>query len=167
MVTGQAPFTLELRNTLGKNTNNPNVVHAYITADAIHDMGSAGGGHDASNRKTYNNRDPGRVAWGPLAGDTTPQSGRHTISESLGGLQSTWRYQGPRERSDPPRNVRFRPIMPAWFLAQSAFLSTKKMQVRRAHFLATKAYTHRRRALLLRFGHKTYARGAYARAYFS
>ena len=36
VVTGQAPVTLELRNTLGKNTNNPKVVDAYITADAIH-----------------------------------------------------------------------------------------------------------------------------------
>ena len=35
MVTGQAPFTLELRNNPGKNTNQK-VVHAYITADAIH-----------------------------------------------------------------------------------------------------------------------------------
>ena len=30
VVTGQAPVTLELRNTLGKNTNNPKVVHAYL-----------------------------------------------------------------------------------------------------------------------------------------
>ena len=36
VVTGQAPVTLELRNTPGKNTNKPKVVHAYITADAIH-----------------------------------------------------------------------------------------------------------------------------------
>ena len=36
VVTGQAPVTLELRNTPGKNTNKPEVVHAYITADAIH-----------------------------------------------------------------------------------------------------------------------------------
>ena len=36
VVTGQAPVTLELRNTPGKNTNQPKVVHAYITADAIH-----------------------------------------------------------------------------------------------------------------------------------
>ena len=36
VVTGQAPVTLELRNTLGKNTNKPKVVHAYIIADAIH-----------------------------------------------------------------------------------------------------------------------------------
>ena len=37
VVTGQAPVTLELRNTPGKNTHNPTkVVHAYITADAIH-----------------------------------------------------------------------------------------------------------------------------------
>ena len=37
VVTGQAPFTLELRNRLpqGKHTQ-PKVVHAYITADAIH-----------------------------------------------------------------------------------------------------------------------------------
>ena len=35
VVTGQAPVTLELRNTPGKNTQ-PKVVHAYITADAIH-----------------------------------------------------------------------------------------------------------------------------------
>ena len=34
VVTGQAPVTLELRNTLGENTNYPKVVHAYITADA-------------------------------------------------------------------------------------------------------------------------------------
>ena len=38
VVTGQAPVTLELSNTPGKNTHNtqPKVVHAYITADAIH-----------------------------------------------------------------------------------------------------------------------------------
>ena len=36
VVTGQAPVTLELRNTPGKNTNKPKVVHAYITANAIH-----------------------------------------------------------------------------------------------------------------------------------
>ena len=36
VVTGQAPVTLELRNTLGKNTKKPKVVHACITADAIH-----------------------------------------------------------------------------------------------------------------------------------
>ena len=36
MVAGQAPDTLELRNSLGKNTNQTKVVHAYITADAIH-----------------------------------------------------------------------------------------------------------------------------------
>ena len=36
VVTGQAPVTLELRNTPGKNTNRPKVVHAHITADAIH-----------------------------------------------------------------------------------------------------------------------------------
>ena len=39
MVTGQAPVTLELRDTPGKKTQKPKVVyriHAYITADAIH-----------------------------------------------------------------------------------------------------------------------------------
>ena len=37
VVTGQASVTLELRNApQGKNTNKPKVVHAYITADAIH-----------------------------------------------------------------------------------------------------------------------------------
>ena len=37
VVTGQAPVTLELRNTPGKNTHTTlKVVHAYITADAIH-----------------------------------------------------------------------------------------------------------------------------------
>ena len=36
VVTGQAPVTLELGNTPGKNTNKPKVVHASITADAIH-----------------------------------------------------------------------------------------------------------------------------------
>ena len=36
VVTGQAPVTLELRNTPGKKPNNLKVVHAYITADAIH-----------------------------------------------------------------------------------------------------------------------------------
>ena len=36
MVTGQAPVTLELRNTPGKTHTQPKVVHAYITADAIH-----------------------------------------------------------------------------------------------------------------------------------
>ena len=36
VVTGHAPVTLEPRNTPGKNTNKPKVVHAYITADAIH-----------------------------------------------------------------------------------------------------------------------------------
>ena len=35
MVAGQAPVTLELRNTPGKNTNKPKVVHTHITADAI------------------------------------------------------------------------------------------------------------------------------------
>ena len=34
VVTGQAPVTLELRNPQGKT--HPKVVHAYITADAIH-----------------------------------------------------------------------------------------------------------------------------------
>ena len=35
VVTGQAPVTLELRNTPGaKHTNKPKVVHAYIAADA-------------------------------------------------------------------------------------------------------------------------------------
>ena len=39
VVPGQAPVTLllrELRSTPGKNTNKPRVVHAYITAGAIH-----------------------------------------------------------------------------------------------------------------------------------
>ena len=36
VVTGQAPVTLELRNTPMKNTNKPKVVYACITADAIH-----------------------------------------------------------------------------------------------------------------------------------
>ena len=34
VVTGQAPVTLELRNTPGKTHTQPKVVHAYITADA-------------------------------------------------------------------------------------------------------------------------------------
>ena len=36
VVTGQAPVTLELRNTPRTNTNKSKVVHAYITADAVH-----------------------------------------------------------------------------------------------------------------------------------
>ena len=37
VVTGQAPVTLEWRNTPGKKTQTkPQVVHAYIIADAIH-----------------------------------------------------------------------------------------------------------------------------------
>ena len=36
VVTGQAPVTLELRNTPGKTHTKPKVVHAYITSDAIH-----------------------------------------------------------------------------------------------------------------------------------
>ena len=36
MVTGHAPVTLELRNTLGKNTNNPRRYPHSITADVIH-----------------------------------------------------------------------------------------------------------------------------------
>ena len=36
VVTGQAPDTPELRNTPGKKHKQPKVVHAYITADAIH-----------------------------------------------------------------------------------------------------------------------------------
>ena len=36
VVTGQAPVTLELRNTPGKKHKQKKVVHAYITADAIH-----------------------------------------------------------------------------------------------------------------------------------
>ena len=36
VVTGQAPVTLELRKTPGKTHTQPKVVHAYITADAIH-----------------------------------------------------------------------------------------------------------------------------------
>ena len=36
VVTGQAPVTLELRNTPGKPHTQPKVVHAYITADASH-----------------------------------------------------------------------------------------------------------------------------------
>ena len=37
VVTGQAPVTLEWRNTPGKKTQSkPKVVHAYIIADAIH-----------------------------------------------------------------------------------------------------------------------------------
>ena len=36
VVTGQAPVTLELRNTPGKTHTQPKVVHAYITVDAIH-----------------------------------------------------------------------------------------------------------------------------------
>ena len=36
VVTGQAPVTLELRNTPGEKHTQPKVVHAYITADAIH-----------------------------------------------------------------------------------------------------------------------------------
>ena len=35
VVTGQAPVTLGLRNTPGKK-NKPKVVHAYVTATAIH-----------------------------------------------------------------------------------------------------------------------------------
>ena len=34
VVTGQAPVTLELRNTPGKK-HKPKVIHAYITAGAI------------------------------------------------------------------------------------------------------------------------------------
>ena len=36
VVTGQAPVTLKLRNTPGKNTNNPRWYTHIITADAIH-----------------------------------------------------------------------------------------------------------------------------------
>ena len=36
MVTGQAPVTLELRNTPREKHTQPKVVYAYITADAIH-----------------------------------------------------------------------------------------------------------------------------------
>ena len=36
VVTGQAPVTLELRNTPGKTHTQPKVVRGYITADAIH-----------------------------------------------------------------------------------------------------------------------------------
>ena len=36
VVTGQAPVTLELRNTPGKTKNKRKVVQAYITADATH-----------------------------------------------------------------------------------------------------------------------------------
>ena len=36
VITGQAPGTLELRSTPGKKHKHPKVVHAYITADAIH-----------------------------------------------------------------------------------------------------------------------------------
>ena len=36
VVKGQAPVTLGLRNTQGKTHTQPKVVHAYITADAIH-----------------------------------------------------------------------------------------------------------------------------------
>ena len=35
VVTGQAPVTLELRNTPGKNTNNPRW-YTHMPADAIH-----------------------------------------------------------------------------------------------------------------------------------
>ena len=35
VITGQAPVTMPLRNTPGKTTNKPIVVHAYVTADAI------------------------------------------------------------------------------------------------------------------------------------
>ena len=41
VVTGQAPVTLELRNTLGKKQKQPKVVHAYITSDAIVGRGEA------------------------------------------------------------------------------------------------------------------------------
>ena len=36
VVAGQAPVTLELRNTSGKQTYEQNVVQACITVDAIH-----------------------------------------------------------------------------------------------------------------------------------
>ena len=36
VVTGQAPSTLEWKNTPGKNTSKQKVVHAYIIAKAIH-----------------------------------------------------------------------------------------------------------------------------------
>ena len=36
VVTGQAPVTLELKNTPGKKHKKTKAVHAYITADAIH-----------------------------------------------------------------------------------------------------------------------------------
>ena len=36
-VTGQAPVTLKWKNTPGKDTSNPKVVHAYIIAEAIHE----------------------------------------------------------------------------------------------------------------------------------
>ena len=35
VVTGQAPVTMQLKNTSGKTTNKPTVVHAYVTADTI------------------------------------------------------------------------------------------------------------------------------------
>ena len=36
VVTGQAPVTLELRNTPGKTQTNQNCTRIYVTADAIH-----------------------------------------------------------------------------------------------------------------------------------
>ena len=36
VVTGQAPVTMELRNTPMKQNTQPKVVHAYIKSDAIH-----------------------------------------------------------------------------------------------------------------------------------
>ena len=36
VITGQAPVLLKLRNTPGKNTNQPKEVHIHITADAVH-----------------------------------------------------------------------------------------------------------------------------------
>ena len=36
VVTGQPPVTLEWRNVPGQNNTKQKVVHAYITADAIH-----------------------------------------------------------------------------------------------------------------------------------
>ena len=44
VVTGQAPVTLDPRNTPGKNTNKPKVGHAYIT-HRVESCGPSNGRH--------------------------------------------------------------------------------------------------------------------------
>ena len=52
---------------------------------------------------------PGAGDMRSAGGGTRRRSGRHIVSSTVGGPQPSWRYQGPRERTDAQRNAEASP----------------------------------------------------------